>query len=168
MLFIGKQVYTITLVHNSKFSIIGGAIPLGIMTVISYPIPAYSNVPIEPQFYQPSRFVITGITLGVTTIVTTSVDINYVIGQLCRLIIPPQYGCRQLNEVSGYVLSIPTSNSVELNIYSLGGDAFKTSTTPNQPQILAIGDINTGYISTTGVNIPLVSIPASFINISPN
>lgn len=144
------------------------------MTVVSYPIPAYSNPPIEPQFYQPSRFVISGITLGQTTTITTTEDMNYVIGQLIRLIIPPSFGCRQLNEQTGYVISIPSPNQVVVNIYSAGGDAFTSSSATTQPQILAIGDINTGYVSSTGRSISTINgntqieIPGSFINISPN
>ena len=34
---------------------------------ITGPIALYANLPIEPQFYQPWRFVITAITLGQTT-----------------------------------------------------------------------------------------------------
>ena len=143
------------------------------MTVISYPIPPYSNVPIQPEFYQPRRFVISAITLGVTTTVTTTLDMDYVIGQLVRLIIPPSYGIRQLNEAQGYVIAIPASNQVTLNINSQGMDAFKTSTATTKAQILAIGDINSGYASATGRSIPTVNgdtqieIPGSFINISP-
>jgi len=54
-------------------------------TVISYPIPAYSNVPIEPQFYKPRQFFITGLALGQTTTVTTSMPMDYVVGQQCRI-----------------------------------------------------------------------------------
>jgi len=100
------------------------------MTVISYPIPPYQNLPIEPQNYQPSRFVISDITLGQTTIVTTTEDNNYVIGQLVRLIIPETYGCRQLNESQGYVLSIPADDEVELSIYSVGIDPIIINMAP--------------------------------------
>lgn len=93
-------------------------------SVISFPTPAYSNVPIEPQFYQPSRFVISGITRGINTLVTTSVDHNYVIGQVIRLIIAPVYGSYQLNESQGYVISIPTSNSVVVSINSVNASPF--------------------------------------------
>ena len=136
-------------------------------TVISYPIPLYSNPPIEPQFYQPSRFVISAITLGATTTVTTSVDHNYVIGQEVRLLIPPSFGCRQLNEQTGLVLSIPTSTQVVLNIYSAGGDAFVASSAPTQAQILGIGDINSGVTNSSGRTPTGTFIPGSFINISP-
>lgn len=144
------------------------------MTVISFPIPPYSNVPINAEFYQPSQFFISGVTLGFNTIVTTTKAINYVIGQLVRLVIPPSFGCRQLNQSQGYVLSIPSPNQVVLSIDSSQNvDPFKSSSATTQPQILAIGDVNTGYASTTGRSIPTINgntqiaIPGSFINISP-
>lgn len=137
------------------------------MTVISYPIPAYSNVPIEAQYYQPSRFVISAVTLGQTTIVTTTEDVNYVLGQQVKLIIPPTFGCRQLNEKTGYVLSLPADNEVEIDIYSAGGDPYQASSASTVAQILAIGDINQGATNATGRADTSTFIPASFINISP-
>ncbi len=134
---------------------------------ISGPIAPYSNVPIEPQFYAPRQYFISSITLGKTTIVTTTEDHDYSIGQQCRLIIPPQSGCRQLNESYGYVISVPASNQVVLDIYSSGGDSFISSSSGTQPQILPIGDINSGQINTNGINSNLSFINGSFINISP-
>lgn len=137
-------------------------------TVISYPIPAYSNVPIQPQFYQPSRFIISSITLGQTTTITTTEDHNYVIGQLVRLIIPPTYGTRQLNEQQGYVIFIPAPNQVVLDIYSLGFDSFISSSATTKAQILAIGDINSGPTNISGRINNITYIPGSFMDISPN
>jgi hypothetical protein len=136
------------------------------MTVISYPIPAYSNLPIDADFYQPSRFVISNITRGQTTTVTTTQDTNYVIGQLIRFIIPPSYGIRQLNEQEGYVIAIPSSNQVTVNIDSTQMDAFINSSATTKAQILAIGDINSGPVNTGRTN-NTTFISGSFINISP-
>lgn len=135
--------------------------------VISYPIPLYANVPIQAQFYKPSRFVISAITLGSTTLVTTTVDHNYVIGQLVRLIIPNANGTYQLNEKSGYVISIPTATQVVLDIDSSMYNLFQTSSNPTQPQILATGDINSGKINNNGNLQTGTYIPGSFQNISP-
>lgn len=147
-------------------------------TVISYPIPAYQNMPIEPQFYKPSQFVITGLVLGQTTIVTMAngtndVSPNYVMGQQVRLIIPPKYGSRSLSGRTGYVLSIPTTNSVEVSINSVDADPFIPSPTflPFQSQtpaqIVAIGDINSGVVNSSGNRATSTLIPGSFQNISP-
>lgn len=92
--------------------------------VISYPIPAYSNPPIEPQYFQPSVFVISAITTGQSTTVTTTVAHNFVVGQLVRLLIPVLFGSYQLNYAKGYVTSIPTSTSVVVQINSVFSDAF--------------------------------------------
>lgn len=136
--------------------------------VISYPTPAYSNPPIESQFYQPGLFFIEDITLGHTTTITTTEDNNYVIGQEVRLLIPPGFGCRQLNGIPGFVIDIPASDEVVLDIYSASADPFMSDPDlENQPQIIAIGDINSGIISSTGRSIPTTNIPGSFINISP-
>jgi len=136
--------------------------------VVSYPVPPYSNVPIQSQWYKPNVFIISAISLGQTTTVTTTVNNNYVIGQEVRLIIPLLCGSRQLNGISGYVIAIPSPNQVTINIFSIGSDAFKSVATGTQPQILAIGDINSGYINTNAPNTVIPSIPGAFINISPN
>jgi hypothetical protein len=130
------------------------------------PVPPYTNPPIQPLNYQPRRFVISNVTLGSTTTVTTTLDMDYVIGQLVRLIIPPSYGCRQLNESQGYVISIPFANQVVLDIYSTGGDPYIASSATTQAQILGIGDINSGQVNTNGRVNQLNYIPGSFINIS--
>ncbi len=213
-------------------------------TVLSYPIPAYQNLPIRADYYQPSRFVITAITRGNTTTITTSVAHNYVIGQNVRLIIPKDYGSFQLNETQGYVISIPSTTQVVVMIDSTNSDAFIPSpyvstitnaiqtnpvvlTTNNnfliggyvritgvggmtelndnsyqivagnstsisigvngagftaytsggtvtltnhqntQPQILAIGNNNSGQINSSGRSQNITYIPGSFINVSP-
>jgi len=136
--------------------------------VISFPIPPYQNLPIEPQFYQPRRFVISDVTLGQTTTVTTSVAHDYVIGQQVRLIIPAVFGCYQLNESFGYVLSIPTTTSVEINIDSSRNvNQFVAATSTQEPAILAIGDVNTGVVNTQGRTNQITYIPGSFLDISP-
>lgn len=137
------------------------------MTVISFPIPPYSNVPINAEFYEPSQFFISAITLGNPTVITTTVNNNYVVGQLVRLIIPPTFGTRQLNEQTAYVVSIPASNQVAVSINSLNYDSFISSSSTTQPQILAIGDINSGTTNNSGRSNTGTFIPGSFINISP-
>jgi hypothetical protein len=137
--------------------------------VISYPIPPYQNVPIDSDAFQPSMFFISGVTLGATTTITTTTNMNYVLGQLVRLLIPPYSGCRQLNQREGFVISIPSSNQVVVNIDSSQFvDAFKSSTAPTQPQIVAVGDVNNGFTNPNGAQNVLTSIPGSFQNISPN
>lgn len=139
-------------------------------TVLSPPIPAYQNLPIQPDFYQPSRFVIENIALGQTTIITTTEDHNYVIGQNVRLLVPSVFGSYQLNETQGLVVSIPAADQVEVSINSSVGVSpfiLSSSTYPSVAQILAIGDINNGNISNSGRVSNKTYILGSFINISP-
>ena len=137
-------------------------------TVISYPIPLYANVPIQSQFYQPSVFQISAISLGTTTTVTTTANMNYVVGQLVRLLIPPSFGCTQLNNVAGYVLSLPSQAQVEIAINSSQNiNAFISSPAATKAQIIAVGDINSGAINASGNLSTSTLIPGSFSDISP-
>ena len=136
--------------------------------IISYPTPPYSNVPIEPQYYKPRNYFISAISLGITTTLTTTLDMDFIIGQEVRLVIPPLFGTRQLNGQTGFVISIPSSNQVVINTSSIGFDAFKTYPIGSQPQILPIGDINNGFIKPNGQGKIFPTIPGAFKNISPN
>jgi hypothetical protein len=139
-------------------------------TVISYPIPAYSNPTPQPLYYIPSRFVIANIALGTTTLVTTSFAHNYSIGQLIRLIIPQGYGTRQLNGTESYIIHIPSTTSFILDIDSQNDDVFipipSISTSANA-QSLAIGDANSGAINQTPAST-FINIAGSFTDISPS
>lgn len=204
------------------------------------PIAPESNPPINPQNYQPRNYFISAITLGQTTTVTTTANMDYVVGQAVRLIIPNGCGCRQLNETQGFVLSIPAANQIVVGINSsqnvdpfistvatitgatqapscvltatnqfqsgqkvsiagvqgmtqLNGNTYTiltaspttitigvnstlftaytsggTATITLLPQVLAIGDVNTGQINSNGRSNTGTFIPGSFINISPN
>lgn len=136
---------------------------------ITGPIPPYSNPPINPQFFQPSVFDIASITFGLTTTVEATENMNYVVGQQVRFIIPPTWGARQLNQQTGYVLSLPSATEVVVSINSsVGYDSFTISTNyPQKSQIIAIGDVNSGIISNNGSVISTTNVPGSFINISP-
>lgn len=151
------------------------AIPSASGTVVSYPIPAYQNVPIHAEYFKPSRFVISAIGLGTTTTITATADMNYQIGQEIRLLIPNEFGSYQLNDVTGFVIEISATNQVVTNINSsVNVDAF-IAFTPTQPlmkayskaQIIAIGDIRTGANNVDGNMNTLTYIPGSFRNISP-
>jgi hypothetical protein len=136
-------------------------------TVLSPPIPAFQNVPIASQFYQPGLFFISAIGLGTTTTITTSVNHNYTLGQSVRLIIPRIFGSRGLNGQIGNVISIPAANQVILDISSIGIDPFILSSATTKAQILAIGDVNNGFINISGLSNQTTFILGSFINISP-
>lgn len=136
--------------------------------LISGPVPPYTNPPINPQYYQPSAFFISAISLGQTTTVTTTVANNYVLGQLVRLIIPNGYGSTQLNNQTGNIISILAPNQMELDLFSLYTDLFiPSSSNTTQPQTIAVGDVNSGFINNAGIGSQGTYVPGSFINISP-
>lgn len=136
------------------------------------PIPPENNPTPTPQYYKPSDFVITGLTLGQNTTVTTAGNVNYVVGQLVRFLIPSFYGTFQLNNLDGYVIAVPAANQVVVYINSTGMNQFISSPSygPTKPQIIAIGDVNTGSIIAMGLNQTMAqtAIPGAFINISPS
>jgi len=132
------------------------------------PTALYNNVPIMANYYAPNFFYIASINIGPKTLVTTTTNHNYVVGQLVRLLIPEDNGCYQLNEQTAYVINIPSSTEVLLDLNSGQANAFIATSNPNQPQILAIGDVNTGATNYNGLKNQSITVPGSFINISPN
>lgn len=140
--------------------------------VITGPVPPFSNPPIEPQYFAPWKFDISNITLGLVTIVTMVIPsittLNYVVGQQVRLLIPPTFGCRELNGQTAYVIGILLPNEVVLELDSSMASDFISSSARTPPQILAIGDVNSGPINTMGRAPTGTFIPGSFLNISPN
>jgi hypothetical protein len=135
------------------------------------PIPAYNNVPPQPLYYQPRVFGISDILRGPTTTVTIlASDHDYVIGQLVRFIVPYPWGMRQINEQLAYVISLVSPDTFVVDLDSSQFDPFISSPvhpTPTTPQVLAVGDNNTGVISQTGRVVSATSIPGAFINLSP-
>jgi len=115
-----------------------------------------------PYLYFPGTTVITNITLGATTTIDTASAHNFVVGQEVAFRIPSAWGTVELNSlpntlvpgspVYGYVVSVTDYNTVVVNINSNAFTAFN----PNQtiasvpglsyPQIVAVGDINTGGV----------------------
>lgn len=138
------------------------------MPAIVGPIAPESNPPINPQYYKPRRFIISAIALGKTTTVTTSITNDFVIGQEVRLLIPLSFGSYELNEVTGIVLSVPSSTQVVINIDSSRNvNPFVSSSATTKAQIIPIGDINSGQINSSGRVSNITYINGSFINISP-
>lgn len=135
------------------------------MTVISYPIPIYQNATIHSEYYAPDHFEISAITLGFTTTITTTVDHNFVVGQEVKTLIPDNFGTRKLNQKKSFVTSVPATDQVTINISSIGMDAFVLSNDTTRPQIISVGDLNSGTSNTNTLTLG-TTIPGSFKNIS--
>jgi hypothetical protein len=135
-----------------------------------------------PYLYYPGVNVISAITLGATTTVVTTAAHNYVVGQEVAFRIPTLWGTTQLNSLPnilfpgspmyGFVIAVPNSNTVVVNINSVGFTAFN----PNVPaigspgltpaQIVAVGDNNSGSLlfgsASLTINGPAIS--GAFLN----
>jgi len=131
------------------------------------PTPAYSNPPIEPQYYSPRFRFIDSITRGNPTTVVTTEDNEFVIGSLVRFVLPIANGIRQLNNQTGYVVEIDSTTQFLVAIDSTNYDPFVSTSDIDQPQVVPVGDINNGVTNTSNTN-QATYIPGSFINISPN
>ena len=113
-----------------------------------------------PFLYLPEDNVVSTITTGTTTTVSTTMYHNFEVGQEIAFRIPNVYGTTQLNSlpnviipgspIYGYVISVTDNWTFVCSINSIGYTAFNT----NQPflnypglqfpQVVAVGDVNTG------------------------
>lgn len=93
---------------------------------------------------------ISNIVKGPETIVTTSIEHMYVKGNSVRFVIPKVWGMVQLNLLTGFIVDVPTPDSIVVNINSLYFDSFVAYVPPSPyivvdyPQVIPVGDANTG------------------------
>lgn len=173
---IAGEIYTVTVATATTFSIdvdssgFTSAATSGFMKKVLY-----------PDLYIPHRASITRIALGPTTTITTSVNHAFVVGQEVLIQIPTvsptAWGTFQLDTETfnqqnvipqqAYVLSVPTSNSIEVNVNSSGFGAFEYPTPAEAnlgmtfPAVYAIGSQNFG-LSGPGPFSPPITIPGAF------
>jgi len=125
-----------------------------------------------PAIYFPGTTVISNITLGATTTVDTASAHNFRVGQEVAFRIPQQYSTVELNSLPnnltpgapayGYVIAVTDYNTVVVNIDSSSYTAFTNNVSVDNsvglsfPQIVAVGDVNTGgtQISANSVLYP--------------
>lgn len=113
-----------------------------------------------PALYVPGVFIITALSLGSSTVVTTTAPHQLVVGQEVAFRISSPWGTTQLNSlpnvaipgspIYGYVTAVNSSTQVTVNINSTGYTPFNTNLPVaglqgiSPPQIIAAGDINSG------------------------
>ena len=141
-----------------------------------------------PFLYAPGVSDIVAITVGATTVVTTSAPHNFVVGQEVAFRIPSPYGTTQLNSlpnvvipgspIYGFVTVVNSATQVTVNINSTGYTAFAFPTVAQvlvglaSAQILAVGDNNSGsglfgFTSPTVNGVSTINGPAiagAFVN----
>lgn len=122
-----------------------------------------------PWLYFPGVSYIDKIDLGKTTTVITTTPHRLVLGQEVAFRIPAAWGTTQLNSlpnsivpgspIYGIVQSVITNNEVIVNIDSSAFTPFNinqpVTSVPGQsfPQMVAVGDLNTGGVQYSGGNL---------------
>lgn len=118
-----------------------------------------------PFLYAPGDSVISSITRGTTTTIVTTAPHNCVAGQEVAFRIPTLWGTIELNSLPnvnipgsplyGYVVSVTNSTTLVVNIDSSAYTAFDTNIAVSNvpgltfPQMVAVGDVNTGGATIT-------------------
>lgn len=133
------------------------------------PSGAYVKKVNYPFLYAPGISYIEAITTGTTTTVVTTAAHNFVVGQEIAFRIPTLWGTTQLNSLPNstipgspvyyYVTSVTNATTFVCNAVSTGFTAFNTNQTVasvpglNFPQVVAVGDVNTGGVAYSGGNL---------------
>lgn len=126
------------------------------------PTGAFVMKVLNPYLYAPGVAFVGAITTGATTTVVTTTAHNFVVGQEIAFRIPAPWGTTQLNSlpnstipgspVYGYVVSVTNATTFVCSINSTGFTAFNTNQPfanyvgEQFPQVLAVGDVNTGGV----------------------
>lgn len=130
------------------------------------PTGAFVKKVLYPFLYSPEISVITAISTGTTTAISTTAPHNLVVGQEVAFRIPTAWGTYQLNSlpntsipgspIYGYVTTVNSSTQVTVNINSTGYTAYDSNQTvagvagQDFPQMVAVGDVNTGGVAYSG------------------
>ena len=122
--------------------------------------------------YTPPTLNLSGVSQNSALIATTTVPHNYVVNQEVQFFIPPQWGMRQLNGLTGVVLAIVSPTQFQVNINTTTFDAFvvPTVTLPtviDPAQVAGIGNFNYGSLAPGGVLGLPQTIPGAYENQPP-
>ena len=154
--------FTVTVTSATTFTIPWNTNQSNYTALSGSPSGAYMRKVLYPYLYFPGTSFISAITTGTTTTIDTTCAHNFVVGQEVAFRIPTSWGTYQLNSlpntqipgspIYGYVVSVTDYNTVVVNINSSSYTAFNSNPTfasfPGEffPQIVAVGDVNTGGV----------------------
>lgn len=152
--------FTVTVTGATTFTIPWNTNQSAYTALSASPSGATVKKVLYPYLYFPGETVISAISLGTTTTIDTASAHNFRVGQEVAFRIPSDWGTVQLNSlpntlvpgspVYGYVVSVTDYNTVVVNIDSSAYTAFTSNVSfagaPGRslPQIVAVGDVNTG------------------------
>lgn len=156
--------FTVTVTGATTFTIPWNTNQSNYTALSGSPTGAFVKKVLYPYLYFPGTAVISAITQGSATsytIDTTSAH-NFVVGQEVAFRIPTVWGSYQLNSlpnttipgspIYGYVTAVTDYNTVVVSISPPSFTAFNSNQTfaaaPGEqfPQIVAVGDVNTGGV----------------------
>lgn len=152
--------FTVTVTGATTFTINWNTNQSNYTALTGSPTGATVKQVLYPYLYFPGVTMISTITLGATTTITTTSAHNFRAGQQVAFRIPSQWGTTQFNSLPnssipgqgtyGCVVAVTNYNTVVVNINSSAFTPFNTNQTVasvpglTPPQILAVGDVNTG------------------------
>jgi hypothetical protein len=154
--------FTVTVTGSTTFTIPWNTNQTNYTALSGSPSGAYVKKVLYPYLYEPGVSYVSAVTTGSTTTIDTTAGHNFVVGQEVAFRIPSAWGTTQLNSlpnssipgspVYGYVVSVTDYNTFVVNINSTGYTAFNSNQTVASvpglqfPQVLAVGDVNTGGV----------------------
>jgi hypothetical protein len=158
--------FVVSAATTNTFSVVWPGSGSNYTALSGSPTGAFVQKVLYPFLYAPGVATIGAITRGTTTTVVTTAPHNFVVGQEIAFRIPSAWGTVQLNSlpnqlipgspVYGYVTSVTNSTTFVCSINSSSYTAFNTniavSAVPGltPPQVLAVGDVNTGGVAYSG------------------
>lgn len=162
--------FVITVTGSTTFTIPWNTNQSSYTALSGSPSGAYVKKVLYPFLYAPGVSMISAISTGTTTTITTTAPHNLVVGSEVAFHIPSAWGTTQLNElpnsqipgspIYGYVISVGSSTQVTVNINSTGYTAFANNPTVAQvqagltpPQMVAVGDVNTGGVQISSGSV---------------
>lgn len=172
--------FSIIVLSSTTFSIPWNTNQSNYTALSGSPTGAYVKKVLYPFLYAPGVSIISAISTGSTTTITTTAPHNLVVGSEVAFRIPSAWGTTQLDStvpgsttipgspIYGYVVSVTSSVIVVVNINSTSYSAYTSNPTVAQvkaglsfPQMVAAGDVNTGG---TAISSGSVLYPPPVVN----
>ena len=158
--------FVITVTGSTTFTIPWNTNQSNYTALSASPTGAFVKRVLYPFLYVPGGSIISAITTGTTTTVSTTTPHNLVVGQEVAFRVPSAWGTTQLSSlpnavipgspVYGYVTSVASNVQFICNINSSSFTAFNSNPTVASvpgltfPQVIPVGDVNTGGVAYSG------------------
>lgn len=151
--------FTVVNAATNTFQVLWNAAQSNYTALSGSPAGATVKKIINPDQYSPGINVIDSIALGTTTVIVLTTVPNYAAGQTVSFRIPHQWGTTQLNagqnpNIPGFVVygtvTVVNGQTITVNIDSTNFTPFFTNIPVaavsglSFPQVVAVGDVNTG------------------------